>query len=190
MKQRGWLMIGGAAALTLMSMQAAVAHESQGNHGSWGHNGYGAPPMGMPGQPGSAYGYSDGRHGPGYSHSGGEGYGHHGPQNNAMMGHGRFDRLDLNDKQRGAIRTIMRDARSAFRKLQNKLSDIRYAIYDLVEADKVGKESDKLADEMGDLMAERIKLRTEMRMMVNKVLTKDQREQARDMSFFDRGYGW
>jgi len=181
MKQRGWLMIGGAAALSLLSMQAVVAHESRGVYGPWGNSGYGSPNMGMPGQPGYGNTY------PGdYHHYNGKRSGsHHGPS----MGHDLFERLDLSDEQRKSIRKIMRDARSAFRSIQNKLSDARHALYDLLEADKGAKEANKLADEMGDLMADQIKLRTDMRMKINKVLTEDQREEARDMSFFGRGFG-
>jgi Spy/CpxP family protein refolding chaperone len=179
MKQRGWLMAGGAVALTVLSLQAAVAHDG------WNNSPPPGPMMGVPGHAGYGPGYQDG-YGSGRSY--GDGYGHHGSRHG--MGEDRFERLHLTDEQRQALRKIMRDARSDFRSIENRLSDARYALYDLLDADKVGKDSDKLADTMGDLMAERIKLRTAMRIKINKVLTKEQREEARDMPFFDRGYSW
>jgi Spy/CpxP family protein refolding chaperone len=169
-------MISGAAALTLLTLQTAGAHDSWSGPGpgpGYGYNG----PSGMPGHPG--YGND------GYSN---QGYGHHGSKHRSMMGNDAMERLDLSDDQQREIRKIMHDARKDFRKIHEKMSDKRYALYDLIDDDKVGKDSDKLADEMGALMAEQIKLRTSLRAKINKVLTKEQREEAQDIPFFGQGY--
>jgi len=176
MKRRGWLVLGCTTALTLGTLQMAVAHESNGQYN------YGHQMMGGPGYYGPGYG----NYGPGGDmYSGGH---HKGRHHGTMMGRDGIEDLDLSDEQRSSIRKIMRDARKDFRRIQDKLSDKRYALYDLIEDNKGGKEADALADAMGDLMAERIKLRTAMRMQVNKVLNKEQREAARDIPFFGWGY--
>ena len=166
MNKRGWMMLGGAALLGMMTMQAAMAHD--------GWSGYG-PPKGMPG-----YGDRD-CDGPNFY-----GYGHHG-----MKGHSISDRLDLTDEQESAIRKIMHESRKDFRKVEDKITDKRHALYDLIDDGKSGKETDKLANEIGDLMAERIKLRVDVREKINKQLTPEQRDAAEDTPFFGgRMGGW
>ena len=167
MKQRGWMVLGGAALLGMMTMQAAMADDD------W--RGYG-PPKGMPGY----YGDRD-CDGPNF-----HGYGHHG-----MKGHDDSDRLDLTDEQESAIRKIMHEARKDFRKVEDKITEKRHALYDLIDDGKSGKETDKLAGEIGDLMAERIKLRVDVREKITKQLTAEQRDEIDDMPFFGgRMGGW
>ena len=166
MKRRGWMMLGGAALLGMMTMQAAMAHDDD-----W--RGYG-PPKGMPGY----YGDRD-CDGPDFY-----GHGHHG-----MKGHGISDRLDLSDEQESAIRKIMHEARKDFRKVEDKITEKRDDLYVLIDDGKSGKDTDKLANEIGDLMAERIKLRVDIREKINKVLTPEQRDAAEDMPFFGGGMG-
>jgi len=170
MKQRGWMMLGGAALLGMMTMQAAMAHDDD-----W--RGYG-PPKGMPGYSGPGYGDRD-CDGPNF-----HGFGHHG-----MKGHDVSDGLDLSDEQESAIRKILHEARKDFRKVEDKITEKRHALYDLIDDGKSGKETDKLASEIGDLMAERIKLRVALREKINKQLTPEQRDEAEDMPFFGRGMG-
>jgi len=160
------MMMGGAAALTLLVLQPAMAHD--------GWSGYG-PPMG--------------NYGPGmYGHWDCDGPGYHGDKHHGMKGHDGMG-LDLSDEQRSDIRKIMHEARKDFRKVEDKLTEKRHALYDLIDDGKTGKESDKLAGEIGELTAERVKLRVEMRAKINKLLTPEQRDEIEDMPFFGRGMG-
>lgn len=182
MKQSRWLMITGVTVLAVLSWQVLAGHEShQRMDDRWGHHNYGASSMGWSGHPGygssQQWGYGD--MAGGMRH--GKPQGHHQERG--------LSRLDLSDKQRIEIRKIKRDSRIGFRKIHNKIADKRDALYYLLEDSKAGKETDKIAGAMGALMAERIKLRIDMRMKINTLLTQTQRQEAREMMFFGRGYG-
>jgi Spy/CpxP family protein refolding chaperone len=101
------------------------------------------------------------------------------------MHHG-LRQLDLNDKQEKAIHKIMRDSRADFRHLEEKIRDKRYELYELIDGSQDQARLNKLADEIGDLMAERIKLRVATRVKILQELTADQREEARDIPFLGR----
>jgi Spy/CpxP family protein refolding chaperone len=170
MKQRGWLILGCATLLSAALLQPALAHD----RGYDDDYAYGRPMMAPPG------GY---RYGPAYGWGYGYGYGdrHHGPG----MRHGG-GRLDLSDEQRRAIHGIMRDARGDFRQLEDKIRDKRYDLYDVIDAGKDSNKIATLADDIGDLMAERIKLRAAVRIKILNELTPEQRDEARDIPFLDR----
>lgn len=174
MKRRTWLLVGCTALLSLILIQPVFAH-------GWGYNDddYGRPMNGGPGfqggyppngMPYGGYGYREHRHMPDMRHS--------------------RPGLDLSDKQHDAIHEIMRNARSDFRHLEEKIRDKRSDLYDLIDEGKDMKKINTLADEIGALMAQRIKLRASIRIKIMKVLTADQRKEARDMPmpFFGWGY--
>lgn len=176
MKQSKWLAISCATALTVAMIQPVLAHDWRSNDGYGNENSYGGPMMGMPGNYG-AYGYD--QRGP-------HGYGAYRPGHHGMDKNNIFHRLDLSDEQQKSIRKIMHESRSGFRKLEEKIRDKRYDLYDQIDEASDSKKIDKLADEIGVLMADRIKLRVQMRMKIMKELTPDQREEARDIPFFGR----
>ena len=169
MKRRGWLLLGCTALLSTALLQPVLAHDR-----GYDNYEYGRPMVGGPGFPG---GYP-------YGNPYGYGYGYDHRDHQGMPGmHHRMQRLDLSDEQHDAIRKIMHDARADFRKLEEKISDRRYDLYDLIDEGKDTKKINALADEIGDLMAERIKLRAAVRMKVLKELTPEQRDDARDIPF-------
>ena len=80
MKKRGWIMMSGAAALTLLTLQPAVAHDS------WSGPGYSGQ-MGMPGN-----------YGPGNCASRDhDGWSHHGSKHHRMMDDDGMEGLDIRD---------------------------------------------------------------------------------------------
>ena len=175
MKRRGWLLLGCTALLSTALLQPVLAHDRD-----YDHCDHGRPMMGGPGFPG---GYPDGRaYGYGY------GYGYRDHHSMRDGDHG-MQRLDLSDEQQDAIHKIMRAARSDFRQLEEKIRDKQDDLYDLIDEGKDTKKIDGLADEIGDLMAARIKLRADVRMKVLKELTPKQRDEAGDIPFLGWGFG-
>jgi len=172
MKRRGWLLLGCTALLSTALLQPVLANDRD-----YDNCDHGRPMMGGPGFPGG-YPY-------GNSYGYGYGYGYRDHHSIPGMYHG-MERLDLSDEQHDAIHKIMRDARSDFRKLEEKIQDKREDLYDLIDEGKDTKKIDALADEIGDLMAERIKLRADVRMKILKELTPKQRDEARDIPFLGR----
>jgi len=178
MKLNKWFTVGCATVLTAAMLQPALAHDRRSNDG-YGYsydNSYGGSRMGMPGHNGH---YGNDQRGP-------HGYGHPGMNHHGMGMKGLGNRLDLSDEQEKAIHKIMRSSRKDFRRLEESIRDKRYDLYDQIDAGADSKKLDALADDLGALMAERIKLRVQMRMNIMQELTADQREEARDIPFFGR----
>lgn len=170
MKRRGWLLLGCTVLLSTAALQPVLAHER-----GYDDYGYGRPMMDGRGYPGG-YPYA-------YPYGYGYGYRHH-QSMPGMLPDQR--RLDLSDQQRDAIHKIMRDSRADFRRLEDKIRDKRYDLYDLIDAGKDKQKIADLADEIGTLIAERIKLRADVRMKILHELTAKQRDEARDIPFLGR----
>jgi len=173
MKRRGWLLLGCSVILSTALLQPVLAHD----RGYDDYYGYGRPMVGGPGFPGGhPYGYQN-------DHCDRE------RQNGSDMSHGMrhgMRQLDLGDEQDKAIHKILRDSRSDFRKIEEKIRDKRYDLYDLIAEGKDSNKIDALADEIGDLMADRIKQRAAVRIRILQLLTPEQRDEARDIPFLGR----
>lgn len=92
------------------------------------------------------------------------------------------DRLDVSDEQRDALRRIADEQRPRMRSLHDRLRENHRALRDLDPAATdyaAGVES--LAQQQGELAAEMVRARSDMRQAVHGVLTPEQREQARQL---------
>jgi len=92
-----------------------------------------------------------------------------------------IERFDLNDKQTKQMRLIRDTYRPKMDALGDKTKDNRKQLRELMQAESVDQgQVKKLAQVMGDLKADKIILRGEMRAEFNQVLTKEQREEMKN----------
>lgn len=113
--------------------------------------------------------------------------GHHTGQGQAFSGMGPnldrlADRLDMTDQQRSEIEDIQRETRQQMSALRDKMEVNRSEIRELVQSDDYDEDAvRRVADEQGDLRAEMIVLRAQMRHDMKNVLNDDQVAQLDDI---------
>lgn len=101
-----------------------------------------------------------------------------------------IERLDLNENQAKQVRNIRDSYRPKMESFRNKMKESRQELREAMHAETIDQNKVKeLAQKKGNLMAEKIVLRAEMRNEINKVLTKKQREEMKEMKG-RHGYGY
>lgn len=110
------------------------------------------------------------------------GYGHHGYGKGCRSIDRMADELNLDEKQVAKMRAIQDKYRPKTQALRDKYRDNRKALRALMDKDKV-KESDirKLADAQGKIKADKIVLKSKMKLEMDEVLTKEQRAKWKEM---------
>ena len=124
----------------------------------------------------------EGRHEMGHYGSGHHGYGHHGYGKGCRSIDRMADELNLDEKQVTKMREIKDKYRPKKQALRDKSRDNRKAMRALMDKDTV-KESDirKLADAQGKIKADKIVLKSKMKLEMREVLTKEQRAKWKEM---------
>ena len=88
--------------------------------------------------------------------------------------------LGLSDEQATKVRSIRESFQPKMEALRDKMKDNRKQLREVMHADNIDQSKVKqLAQTMGDLKANKIILRAEMRNEIHKVLTKAQREKMK-----------
>lgn len=88
--------------------------------------------------------------------------------------------LGLSDEQATKVRSIRESYKPKMEALRNKKKENRKQLREVMHADNIDQNKVKqLAQTMGDLKANKIILRAEMRSNIHKVLTKAQREEMK-----------
>jgi protein CpxP len=99
------------------------------------------------------------------------------------------ERLNLSDEQRKQVRAISDNYRPKMRSIADERRKNRQQLREVMLADTVNQgKVKKLAQKAGDLKTDKIILRGKMHAEVNKVLTKEQREEMKEWKG-RRGYG-
>ena len=97
-------------------------------------------------------------------------------------------KLDLSDEQATKVRSIRESFQPKMEALYEKMKENRKQLREEMHAENIDMNKvKKLAQKMGDLKANKIVLRSEMRNNIHKVLTKAQREELKKRKEY-RGY--
>lgn len=101
-------------------------------------------------------------------------------------------RLNLTEEQTKQVRAIKEKYRPDMRKLADRKRDTRRQLREVMHADNVDQDKvKKLARKMGGLTTEKIILHGKKKAEINKVLSKEQREQMRQLKpRHGKGHGY
>jgi len=178
------ILAAGAALLLLagwMTMGTVQADEPPGPGGGWGMMGGGNYGMG----PGMMGGYGPG-YGQGMMWGDGDGHRPYGGRGNGygpgMMGGmmGPWWALDLNDKQRAAIMSIMDEQHKTNWPLMGRLYEEQSKLNELYRADKLDSDAiTKASDRIFKVQREMIEANIKTRNRIMEQLTPEQREQLK-----------
>ena len=97
--------------------------------------------------------------------------------------------LDLDEGQAEQVRNIRDNYRPQMKELKEKMKDNRQQLHELAQADTLDQEQVKIiAEVIGDLITEKIILRTTMKSEIRMILSEEQREEMKNWKR-DRGFG-
>ena len=92
------------------------------------------------------------------------------------------EKLDLSESQLKQVREIQEKYRPEKQALRDKMKSSRQQLREVMQVENIDQAKvRKLAQQLGDLKAEKIVLRSQIRSEMNKVLSKEQREKMKGM---------
>lgn len=105
-----------------------------------------------------------------------------------------IEQLDLNDAQEKQVHSIRDNYRPKMKALREDMKETRKQLRETMHAETIDQEKvNKLAQTMGQLKTNKIMLRAEMSTEINKVLSKEQREELKNLkkrSGSERDHGY